>query len=90
MRDVQWHIALRPSLRKKLSKAVETLREAYEYTKVSPRAKVKHPFRVIKRQFGDIKMRYRWLAKNTAQLLTLFMLSNLWIARQHLMGEVHP
>jgi transposase, IS5 family len=32
------------------------------------RARVEHPFRVIKRQFGFTKVRYRGLAKNTAQL----------------------
>lgn len=43
--------------------------------KASIRAKVEHPFRVIKRQFGFTKVRYRGLAKNTAQLVTLFALS---------------
>jgi transposase, IS5 family len=46
---------------------------------------------VIKRQFGYTKVRFRGLVKNTAQLVTLFALSNLWIARQHLLtntGEV--
>ena len=28
------------------------------------RARVEHPFRVLKRQFGHIKTRYRGLAKN--------------------------
>ena len=41
------------------------------------RAKVEHPFRVVKRQFGFVKTRFRGLAKNTAQLVTLFALSNL-------------
>jgi len=41
------------------------------------RAKVEHPFRVVKRQFGHVKVRYRGLAKNTAQLHTLFALANL-------------
>ncbi|AKC81231.1 transposase [Xanthomonas arboricola] len=49
------------------------------------RAKVEHPFRVIKRQFGYAKVRYRGLAKNTAQVLTLFALSNLWLTRKELM-----
>jgi IS5 family transposase len=35
---------------------------------------------VIKRQFGHLKVRYRVLKKNTAQLFTLFALSNLWMA----------
>jgi IS5 family transposase len=38
-----------------------------------------HP--LIKRQFGHVKVRYRGLKKNTAQLKTLFALSNLWMAR---------
>ncbi len=48
------------------------------------RAKVEHPFRVIKRQFGHVKVRYRGLAKNVAQLDTLFALANLWIMRAKL------
>lgn len=57
------------------------------------RARVEHPFRVIKRQFGYTKVRYRGIAKNAAQLSTLFALSNLWMARRALMasiGEVRP
>jgi hypothetical protein len=46
-----------------------------------------HPFRVIKRQFGFVKVRYRGLAKNTAQLETLCALSNLWMVRHNLMGS---
>jgi len=53
--------------------------------KSSIRAKVEHPFRVIKRQFGYVKVRYRGLMKNTAQLHTLFALSNLWMARHRLL-----
>ena len=48
-----------------------------EKIKASIRAKVEHPFRVLKRQFGFTKVRYRGLAKNTAQLRTLFALANL-------------
>jgi IS5 family transposase len=40
---------------------------------------------VIKRQFGYTKVRYRGLDKNTAQVLTLFALSNLWMTRRQLM-----
>jgi IS5 family transposase len=53
----------------------------------SVRAKVEHPFRVIKCQFGFTKVRYKGLAKNTAQLMTLFALSNVWMARRHLLGS---
>ena len=51
--------------------------------KAGIRAKVEHPFRVIKRQFGFVKVRYRGLKKNTAQLVTR---SNLWMVRSKLMG----
>jgi transposase, IS5 family len=50
------------------------------------RAKVEHPFRVIKRQFGHVKTRYRGLAKNRAQLFTLFALGNLFLARRKLLA----
>jgi transposase, IS5 family len=49
------------------------------------RAKVEHPFRVLKRQFGYMKTRYRGLAKNRAQLFTLFALGNLFLVRRRLM-----
>ena len=55
------------------------------------RAVVEHPFRVIKQQFGFTKVRYRGRKKNTGQIVTLFALSNLWMARHRLMpttGEV--
>ena len=49
------------------------------------RAKVEHPFRVLKRQFGYMKTPYRGLAKNRAQLFTLFALGNLFLVRRRLM-----
>ena len=55
------------------------------------RAVVEHPFRVVKRQFGFTKVRYRGLKKNTGQIVTLFALSNLWMVRHRLIptiGEV--
>lgn len=53
--------------------------------KAGVRAKVEHPFPVIKRQFGDIKVRYRGSKKNPQQLVVLFVLSNLWMVRGKLM-----
>ena len=84
---VIWHIAMRPSKRKALDKENEAdaLIEQAEKFKAGIRAKVEHPFRVIKRQFGFVKVRYRGLKKNTAQLITLFALSNLWMVRSKLM-----
>ncbi|TXI99259.1 MAG: IS5 family transposase [Aquabacterium sp.] len=84
--NVQWHVAMRPGLRKLLDKAdpMDALTDQVERIKASIRAKVEHPFRVIKRQFGHVKVRYRGLAKNTAQLQTLFALANLWMVRKRL------
>ncbi|KJJ56482.1 transposase, partial [Vibrio cholerae] len=48
-----------------------------EYLKASIRAKVEHPFRIIKCQFGFIKARYKGLMKNDNQLAMLFTLANL-------------
>ena len=81
-----WHVAMRPGKRKKLNPFIEPdfIAERVEKMKASIRAKVEHPFRVLKRQFGFTKVRYRGLAKNTAQLVTLFVLSNLWMARREL------
>jgi len=50
-------------------------------------ARVKHPFRMIKRQFGHVKVRYGGLKKNTAQLVTVFALSSLWMVRGKWMGS---
>ena len=90
-----WHIAVRPSDRKWLKAGAKlgAIRDKIETLKASVRAKVEHPFRVIKRQFGHTKVRYRGLFKNTAQLKTLFALSNLWMARLKLMAldeQVRP
>ena len=82
-----WHVAMRPGKRKLLNPfiAPDIAAERVEQMKASIRAKVEHPFRVLKRQFGFTKVRYRGLAKNTAQITTLFTLGNLWMARRPLM-----
>ena len=79
---------MRPGKRKALDKSnrLDQLTDQVEKAKAGIRAKVEHPFRVIKRQFGYVKTRYRGLKKNTAQLVTLFALSNLWMVRTKLQG----
>ena len=86
--SVTWHIAMKPGKRKMLrkDKASDVLVNALEKLKAGIRAKVEHPFRVVKRQFAYTKVRYRGLKKNTAQLVTLFALSNLWMVRGKLLG----
>ena len=85
-----WHVAMRPGKRKVLDKSTPmgAIQDQLERAKARIRAKVEHPFRVIKRQFGHVKVRYRGLAKNTAQLHTLFALSNLWMVRRTLLQEM--
>ena len=81
-----WHVAMTPGKRRKLNPFIypDMVAERVEQMKASIRAKVEHPFRVLKQQFGYTKVRYRGLKKNTAQIVTLFALSNLWMARKAL------
>lgn len=83
-----WYVAMQPGKRKALNTTRKWARmlEKAEQLKASIRARVEHPFRVVKQQFGHAKVRYRGLAKNTARLTMLFALSNLWMARRHLLG----
>ena len=84
--EAAFFIAAKRSVLQAIGNKRERAREQrWEHFKASVRAKVEHPFRVIKRQFGYTKVRYRGLAKNTAQVLTLFALSNLWMKRKQLM-----
>ncbi len=85
--NLQWHVAARPSdLARQPDGRRKKSIQKQEHHKASVRAKVEHPFRVIKRQFGLTKVRFRGLAKNTAHVITLFALSNLWMARRQLMA----
>lgn len=93
-RGRKWYIAAKRGKVKAMPE--DELKEAtehLEYIKAAVRSKVEHPFRVVKRQFGYQKVRFKGLAKNTAQILTLFALSNLWMMRRTLLtlaGEVRP
>lgn len=81
--EVQWEVAMRPGKRKTLPDTpIGRLKEQIEQIKASVRAKVEHPFHIVKNLFGMKKVRYRGLAKNTAQLYTLFGLANLLIAKR--------
>ena len=78
----------RPGKRRRLNPFIEAQfkAERAEKLKASIRVKVEHPLRVIKQQFGFPKVRYRGSVKNTAQVVTLFALSNLWMAPRRLIG----
>ena len=82
----QWLIAERPGKVRALKKHPRKNKTAIniEYLKASIRAKVEHPFRIIKCQFGFIKARYKGLMKNDSQLAMLFTLANLFKVDQML------
>ena len=84
-RRVEWEIAMRAGKRKALPDTpVGRLQERIEQARARIRAKVEHPFKIIKNLFGMKKVSYRGLAKNTARLHTLFGLANLLTARRRL------
>jgi len=86
-KGLRWEIAAKRGRIKAMKDGREKRAlEKNEKRKASIRARVEHPFRVIKRQFGLMKVRFRGLAKNTAHVITLFALSNLWMARRRLMA----
>jgi transposase, IS5 family len=83
--DVTWHVAMRPGKRRALPDTESgRLREWAEQLKASIRARVEHPFHIVKNVFALKKARYRGLAKNAAQLFALFGLANLLIAKRRL------
>lgn len=85
----RWLVAMRPGKRRALpDNPMGRVLEELEQLKASVRAKVEHPFHIIKNLFGLKKVSYRGLAKNTARLYTLFGLANLVIAARRL-GTTH-
>ena len=84
-RDVSWNIAVRRSIIKALPERLRDWARAAETALSQVRAWVEHPFHVIKNLFRHRKLRYRGLAKNIAQLHTLFALANLIIVKRRLL-----
>jgi len=80
-RGVAWETAMKPGKRRRLDKSGPE--EAAEKRKASVRAKVEHPFRCVKRQFGYAKVRYRGLAKNRQRIALLLGFANLLIAGRY-------
>jgi IS5 family transposase len=63
---------------------VDELQKAKNRVKARVRAKVEHPFRILKRIFGFEKVRYRGLKKNHQRLCACFALVNLYLHRKRL------
>lgn len=91
-RQMIWSIGARPSSYEKHGKTslITRVYRKIKFAKAQIRAKVEHMFRMIKRQFGYTKVRFRGLANNIAHQATLFVLSSLWMMRKRLLaiGEV--
>ncbi len=84
---VTWHVAMRPGNALRLPNTAEgELLERIEQAKARIRAKVEHPFHGVKNLFHHRKTRYKDLAKNTAQLFSLFGFANLMLARRWLLN----
>lgn len=85
--DIRWDIAeKRGNIKKMAEGTLKALKQALERVKAQIRARVEHPFHVVKDVFGYRKVRYKGLEKNTAQQYSLFGLANLVIGKKRLLG----
>ncbi len=84
---VKWRVAAKRGKIKAMQEGpLKDMVVAFERTKAQIRARVEHPFHVVKNLFRHRKVRYKGLAKNTAQLFSLFALANLVIAKNRLLS----
>ena len=86
-KSTTFRVAMRPGKRRVLPDTPEgRLLDLVETAKAHIRAKVEHPFRVIKQQFGFQKTRLRGIAKNHCKVNVMAALTNLYLARTHLLA----
>ena len=85
--DLTWHVAMKRGKLKAMAEGrYKDLITALERTKAQVRARVEHPFHVVKNLFRHKKARYKGLAKNESQLFSLFGLANIVIAKRRLLA----
>jgi IS5 family transposase len=85
--EVEWRVAEKRGKIAALPQGeIRDLSRELERRKAQVRSWVEHPFHILKNLFGYRKVRYRGLAKNVAQLHTLFALVNLVIAKSRLLA----
>jgi IS5 family transposase len=88
-KPIEFRVAMRPGKRRVLPETSEgRLLDLIETAKAHIRAKVEHPFRVIKQQFGFQKTSLRGLAKNRCKVHVIAALTNLYLARRELLDPV--
>lgn len=80
-RGVRWCVSKKAARGQTLSQKEKNHNRRLSKT----RARGEHPFHVIKCLWGHEKVRYRGIAKNAAQLFTLFSLANLYLVRKKLL-----
>lgn len=86
--DIDWQVAQRRHKRVQMAEGrAREVRRALERLKAQVRARVEHPFYVVKNLFRHRKVRYKGLTTNEAQLFSLFGLANLVIAKRSLMAS---
>jgi IS5 family transposase len=84
----EFRVGMQPGKRRGLPDTADgRLQDLIETAKAQIRAKVEHPFRVIKQQFGFEKTRLRGLAKNRCKVNVLAGLTNLFLARRQLLAR---
>jgi len=84
IREAAPHAQDMTSRRTRYKEFVDELQRAKNRVKARVRAKVEHPFRIVKRIFGFEKTRYRGLSKNHQRLCVNFALANLYLHRKRL------
>ena len=91
---LSWQIARKRGTVKAMKEGREkNAIEKAEKRKASTRARGEHPFQTLKCKWRYVKTRFKGLAKNTAQIVTLFALGNLYRVRKQLLamtGSLRP
>ncbi len=80
-RNVRYRVNRRPTAKNPLTDQWKMINRSRSRI----RARGEHAYRVVKRQWGFDKVRYRGLAKNRARAFTMFGLANLYMVRRQLM-----
>lgn len=84
--SAEFRVAIRAGKHRALPDTADgNLQDLIEAAKSRVRAKVEHPFRVIKQQFGFQKARLRGMAKNRCKVNVIAALTNLFLARRLLL-----
>lgn len=84
-KDIKWNIAMKPGTVRGMAEGpLKALTQICERIKARVRARVEHPYHVIKNLFGYRKVSYRGIAKNAARAKVHAALANLYIARRRL------